>query len=405
MPINETITFKRLKQPELTESFNKSRSLLLLGPRQTGKTTLLKEVMESKDGASVLTYHFQLPSTRQRIEADPEVLIREVEAVTQASKNKRHSVRVWIDEIQLVPAVMDVLQFLIDQKKIILAASGSSVRKLRRMGTNWLPGRIQLMHLSPLTWEEAQEGRPRLELDDMLLFGGLPGVLSLKTAQDRSEALHSYEQLYLEEEIRREAASRDLPRFARFLKLAALESGTSPNFSKIGTQVELSHTAIRSHYEILEDSLIVHRLEAFGTSRDQTLRSPRYYFFDLGVRNAAAGIGHSPGILTLQRGVLFEHWVVLEAIARLQDRARFCYWRTKQGDEVDLIIEKDGKRVAIEIKATERPNEKDFAGLASFKKKHDCNEAWVVCRAPRAQRFGPFTAVPFQELGIRLRAI
>ena len=166
--------------------------------------------------------------------------------------------------------------------------------------------------------------------------------------------------------------------------------------------MQLSHTSIRSYYQILEDTLVAHRLDAFGMSRDQVLRAPRYFFFDMGVRNAAAGVGHSRGILTLQRGLLFEHWVILEAITRLQGRAHFFYWRTKQGDEVDLMIEKNGKRFAIEVKATENPSWEDFAGLAKFKKKHTIQEGWLICRTQRPQAFGQFTAIPWQELGTRL---
>lgn len=104
------------------------------------------------------------------------------------------------------------------------------------------------------------------------------------------------------EEIRVEAAVRRLPPFTRFLQLAALESGSSPNASKLANDIGVSHTTIREYYQILEDSLIVHRLGSFGKSRSAILRKSKYYFFDLGVRHAAAGIGHDKGLLILQQG-------------------------------------------------------------------------------------------------------
>lgn len=110
-------------------------------------------------------------------------------------------------------------------------------------------------------------------------------------------------------------------------------------------------------------------------------------------------MGHSSGILVLQQGLLFENWVILEVIARLKDRAKFYYWRTKKGDEVDLIVEKEGRRTLIEVKTTEHPSTEDFEGLVLFKKKYGCDAGWVVCQVSRPQRFGDFTAIPWSELG------
>lgn len=405
MAESESRAFNRISAGTIRNKLEQNQSVLILGPRQTGKTTLLNQIFADTSWQSVgpppLKYQFQLPSTRHRMEADPETLIREVEAHAKG----QYPVKVWIDEIQLVPAVMDVLQVLIDDNKITLAATGSSARKLRKIGANWLPGRLILMHFSPLTWDESQTAPGITELDEMLLYGGLPGVMNLKSAQDKADLLASYEQLYLEEEIRMESVVRSIPRFAKFLRLAALESGTAPNLSKIGQKVELSHTTIHTYYQILEDSLIAHRIDAFGATREKVLRSPRHFFFDLGVRNATAGLGHSTGILTLQRGTLFENWVTLEVLARLRDRAKIFYWRSEKKEEVDLVIEKNGTRTLIEIKATEHPNRDDFTGLVKFKQKYDCNQGWVVCRAPRPQQFGGFTAVPWQELSALLSGL
>lgn len=382
--------FTRTKTLELLDTLEKGRSVLLFGPRQTGKTTLIEDVFARFPANRCLRYYFQLPSTRERIEADPEVIRREVEAMRLSEP-----VYLLIDEIQKIPKVMDVLQFLIDKKKIILAATGSSARKMKTMGTNWLPGRVRLDHLYPLTWKET--GFPENRLDQILLYGALPGVLSEQDAAEREKTLASYAHLYLEEEIRAEALVRNVPRFTKFLRLAALESGTAPNLSKIGQHVELSHTTIKEYFQILEDTLIVHRVDAFGSKRDAVLRTSRYYFFDLGVRNAAANIGHSPGILTLQMGTLFEHFIILEAIARFRDSAVISYWRTKQGSEVDLVIDQKGKLLPVEIKATERPSEDDFAGLTAFLKRYQCKQGYLVCRIPRPQKFGSCLAVPWHE--------
>lgn len=293
---------------------------------------------------------------------------------------------------------MDVLQFLIDKKKIVLAASGSSARKMRTLGTNWLPGRVDLEWLDPLTWAESGLLQNPEMLNSTLLFGALPGIIQ---SEEKSDRLNQYTQLYLEEEIRQEAQIRNLPKFAKFLQLAALESGTAPNFSKIANQVGVTHVTISQYYQILEDSLIVHRLNAFGNSRDQIIRSPRFYFFDLGVRNSAAQLGHSLGILTLQKGTLFEQFVVLEMIARYRKSFRFHYWRTKQGHEVDLVMSQknvpDHTPVAIEIKTTQKPHSSDFEGLSKFQEKYPKAKTYLICQCEKPQNFEGHLALNWSE--------
>lgn len=386
------MTFKRLKLAELKKKIEQNQSFILFGPRQTGKSTLLEELFSLFPQERQLRYYFQLPSQRGRIEEDPEIILREV-----AAKRLGEPLYLLIDEIQKIPKVMDVLQFLIDKKKVVLAACGSSARKLKTLGTNWLPGRVHLEHLYPLTWEECGLLDREKTMEEMLLFGALPGILSKSNLEDREIDLVSYTHLYLEEEIRLEAIVRNLPRFTKFLRLAALESGSSPNHSKIGARIGVSHTTIREYFQILEDTLITHRLDVFGSSRNQILRPPKYYFFDLGVRNAAAGIGHAQGLLPLQIGILFEHFVILEMIANFQADVKFFYWRTKQGDEVDLVIEKGRQRIALEIKATDKPKLEDFKGLNAFAKKYDCRETALICQIPRLQKFRPHLAIPWSE--------
>lgn len=391
----ESRTFKRFKKAELTTLLRQKQSFILFGPRQTGKSTLLEEIFAELPPKKVLRYYFLLPSERGRIEADPEIIMREAAALGLAEP-----VFVFIDEIQKIPRVMDILQFLIDKKKIVLAATGSSARKMKSLGTNWLPGRVHVEYFYPLTWAECQLGNLRERMEAVLRFGSLPGILAKNDPAVREQNLLDYTSLYLEEEIRQEALTRNVPRFSKFLRLAALESGTAPNFSKIGGLVGLTHPTIREYFQILEDTLVAHRLEPFGFKRDAILRSARYYFFDIGVRNTAADIGCSKGILALQLGPLFEHFVILEVFAHLKHRAntRLYYWRTKYGAEVDLVIKKDNRLVAVEIKATVNPDSKDLTSLEEFCRRYRCEEAYLVCQIPRAQKSGKILLLPWLEL-------
>jgi len=385
--------FKRELAQKLEKELRAGRSLLLFGPRQTGKTTLIREVCAHFSNR--LEYSLELPSVRAQLENDPEMLCREVEAM---GGNDRPLV--FVDEIQKVPSLMDVFQYMLDRKKMVLIVTGSSARKMRQQHTNWLPGRIRVEHLYPLTWGEmgliTKEGAVPHLFQEYLLYGGLPGIVT-QDVSHRVEDLRSYSLLYLEEEIRKEAVLKRLPPFSNFLRLAAFESGSSPNASKLASEVGVSHTTIHEYYQILEDSLIIYRLGAFGRSRSAILRKPKYYFFDLGVRNAASGIGHDKGLLTLQMGVLFEHFVILEILAH-KGQTQLSYWRTKMGKDVDLIIEEGERITALEIKATAKPNDSDFSGLAAFQESEKCDRAFLVCQVKQAQKFKYGVALPWWQL-------
>lgn len=389
----EDKTFIRKDEATLFQSLRHKNSFLLLGPRQTGKSTLIESLFNQIPPTDQLKYYFQLPRTREVFEEDPETLLREIEAL-----HSKDPVFVFIDEIQKIPKILDVLQFLIDKKKIILAACGSSARQMRKFKANWLPGRIRLHHLFPLTHSEIIQSQVKTNLEELLIFGGLPGILREKNIDERKESLNSYTHLYLEEEIRAEAVTRNLPRFTKFLRTAALESGTSPNFSKMAQQVGTSHTTIKEYYQILIDTLIVHELKAFGTKRDNVLKSSRYYFFDIGVRNAAAQLPLEKGLLKLQIGPLFEHFIYLELLAHFYKTFNFSYYRTKSGAEVDLIIDTGKKRIALEIKATKKPSLKDFKGLHYFSEKQKCDETILVCQVGNRQKFNNHLALSWKDI-------
>ncbi|MEA3307792.1 MAG: ATP-binding protein [Elusimicrobiota bacterium] len=390
------MTFKRELFHKLKKDLFKGRSTLLLGPRQTGKTTLIKELCENFPIR--LEYDLRLPSLKLKLENDPETIIREVRALKSSSKPL-----VFIDEIQKVPNVMDVLQYLLDNKMIVLIATGSSVIKLRRGTTNWLPCRIKLEYLYPLTWQEIElidNSKEDGLFKEHLLFGGLPGIMAEKNLKNRKEDLLAYTSLYLEEEIRQEALVRRLPTFSKFLKLAALESGSSPNLSKMANEVGVSHTSIREYYQILEDSLIVNRIDSFGKSRSQILKKSRFYFFDLGVRNSVAEVSHGKAVLTLQSGLLFEHNIVLELIAKNCGHYKLSYWRTKQGNEVDIILEYKEKVIALEIKNTAKPQHEDFKGLKAFSEAVDCSKRYLICNIDRPQKYPHGMALPWHQLDL-----
>lgn len=400
----------------LTEPVNKAvsegKSFLLIGPRQVGKTTILQSALHGSQRS--LTYFLQDPAVKIELERDPDKLVREAKAI-------HGHVTVFVDEAQKIPALFDAAQVLIDEKKASFFFTGSSARKLRRRGINLLPGRIRLLTLDPLLWGELgllEEGyesfipelglkninETALTVEDTLIYGNLPGILSA-SAEDAVDLLQAYARLYIEEEIRAEALSRAIGPFSRFLELAALESGTAPNTTKLSKETGVSVPTIKQYYSILEDTLIVERVDAFvKNARKRVLSSSRYYFFDTGVRNALARLPLVPELLNLQKGALFEHAVILEVIRRiraLKTNHKVYYWRTSAGAEVDCVIESHDELIPIEIKSGSNVSPSDLTGLKSFISDYGdkVRRAFVVTMGRRPEKIDDrITILPWQCL-------
>ena len=187
---------------------------------------------------------------------------------------------------------------------------------------------------------------PRADIETMLLRGNLPGV-ALENAESAERTLDGYVELYLEEEIRREALVRDLGAFQQFLELAAMESGQIVNLSSLSRESGVALPTLRGYYQVLEDTFVGYRIPAFGQGgRKRVLTTPRFLFFDLGVRNAAARLGFSPAVLKTQSGLLFENWVGLELYHRCLHAGRthrLTFWRTAHGAEVDYVLDDRGQ--------------------------------------------------------------
>lgn len=383
---------KRAIEPDVRAALASGKSILLLGPRQTGKTTLLEKL------GGDLTISLVQPDTRLQHEKDRGLLRRTVEELHDASRGKRPLV--FLDEVQKVPALMDAVQDLIDRKIARFVLTGSSARKLRR-GTeiNLLPGRVLLFRMDPFSIAEA----PEVSLENHLLFGTLPGILPLRTAAEREAALSSYVTAYLEEEVRAEAIVRNLGAFARFLELSAAESGMVVNFRKLSQEIGVAHTTIGAYFGILEDCLIVERIEPLTRSktRRKLTKSHKYLFFDPGVRRVVAREGDRPP--REQWGALFEQAVGLELLRLVRRRTpslHVRFWRDPDGPEVDWVLESGEGLIPVEVKWTDLPTERDAQSLRVFLREYpQARQSYVVCRTTRRQKLAErVTAIPWREL-------
>ena len=331
------------------------KSVLLLGPRQVGKTTLCRllsplKTIDLADEAELLRYSKEPVRLRQEIGTLKETGL------------------LVIDEIQRAPSLLNMVQVILDQPgnpfRFIL--TGSSARKLRRGGANLLPGRVVLEHLDPLTCFELPGP---VDLPRALQLGMLPGIYLGDSESAR--ILETYAEVYLREEIRAEALTKNLGGYARFLDMAAISSGQWLNYSKLSSDSEVPKETIRRFVSILEDTLLAFRIPSFRTRARVSRRvshRDRFILFDVGVRNALLSL-HDRPLTADQFGAAFEQWLVLQTIylnRALRKNWRISSYRTEAGAEVDLVIERADDIVGLEIKASRNVGRSDARGLFSL---------------------------------------
>ena len=268
----------RCVKSKIERGLERGKSILLLGPTQTGKTTLIKTLPHDR------YLNFMDNELRRHYEHSPSSLLGEIKTL---ALSLRKQPRVIVDEVQRCPDLMNSLQLLIDEKIAQFIITGSSARKLRRhTEINLLPGRVISLTLAPLIPSEL----PHItSIEEQLNYGTLPGIILLKNNEDKNTDLMSYANIYLEEEVRAESLVRDLGHFSRFLQLSASESGEITNFNRLSEEVGISHTTIKEYYQILEDCMIAIRVDPWIQGiRKRLIKSSRYFYFDLGVRRACA---------------------------------------------------------------------------------------------------------------------
>jgi uncharacterized protein len=406
-------------QPLLVKQLAKPFVHIVFGARQTGKTTLLTELLPRP----AIHYNLADPEERTRHLANPGLFRQECEAIPASGKPQV----VFVDEAQSVPAIFDAVQVLYDRDKtrwrFILC--GSSARKLRKAGANLLPGRCMLHRLFPLILAERPAppshdasslppliplasdvvppaSFPAADIEERLAFGELPGI-ALLGDDDRRTVLKSFVAVHLEEEVRREALVKDWGAFVNFLRLAAHESGQITNFSAIAREAGVSLPTVKAHYQLLEDMFIGFPVPAYSRSpRKNLLSTPRFLFFDLGIRHAAAGLVPDRNVVRTDPGRFFEQWIGIEIWKRLQYRGegRLHHFRTKDGAEVDFVVELGERVVPIEVKWTDRPCVQDATHLVAFLRDHPrAKIGYVVCRCPRPMKLtDTITALPWRLL-------
>jgi len=360
-----TTMYKRTLDHQLPEN-----SFFLFGPRQVGKSTLLKN--EKAD----LTIDLLDPELQLAYNKNPNLLKQQIEELKNPST-------IFIDEVQRVPKILDVIHSLMEQKpelKFILC--GSSARKLRHGAANLLGGRALYRTMHPLTFEELSE---TFNLEWILGYGSLPKIystLNQKKPKEAEDLLRAYVITYLKEEIKAEALVRNLQGFQNFLDVSASQYAEQINFSGISRDCQIALSTVREYYSILEDTLLGTLLYPYLRSqRKRMSHRPKFYFFDNGVTRALLGtLKDKPN--RIEQGRLYEQWFIQEVIRHseyYQKDWKLSFWRTSHGAEVDLLISRGTEILyAIECKISENLSSNDLSGLRSFHENHPKVPCFIV---------------------------
>jgi predicted AAA+ superfamily ATPase len=355
--------------------FLKKKSHFLFGPRQTGKTFLIRHDLED-----ILSYDLLDSSVFATLSRNPGRIGEELGPRARM---------IVIDEIQRLPDLLFEVHRLIEERGIRFLLTGSSPRKLRRGGVNLLGGRARTKYLHPLCWRELGD---RYDLAQAVRRGLLP---SIYFSDDPAADLQAYTGSYLQQEIVAEGATRNIQAFSRFLRIASLANGTVVNFTNIANDAQVPRTTVYEYFEILKDTLLLHELPAWqkSTSR-KPLVSSKYYFFDVGVVGALRGSEFRVG--TTEFGVAFETLLMHEfaCYRDYQDGDPVSFWRSQSGYEVDFIL---GNHTAIEAKAKRNVGDADLRSLRALAEEKGLKRYLCVSLDPRPRTMGNITVLPFAQ--------
>jgi len=348
-----------------------SETFFLWGPRQTGKTTLLRETYPDALWIDLLK-----SEEYRRYLQNPELIREELASASSVRQ-------VVVDEVQKVPQLLDEAHWLLENRGIHFALCGSSARKVKRGAANLLGGRASRYELHGLT--AAELGRD-FDLDRALNHGYLPRIY----LSDRPQRLlEAYVADYLKEEVAAEALVRNLPVFSQFLNIAALSDAELVNFSTIARDCGVSSHTIKGYFTILEDTLLGRWVPGYAKRpKRRVVGAPKFYFADVGVVNHLARRGTSLSRGSELYGKAFENWVFHELAAdnAYHERfARLSYWRLASGVEVDFVA--NDMELAIEAKATAKVTADHLRGLRNLIQDHPrVRRRVVVCLEAKARQ-------------------
>ena len=342
------------------------KSLFLFGPRQTGKSSYIKNQLAEPR----LSWTLLDSELYRDLSVRPSLLKN-----TLRAKGINEGV-VVLDEIQRLPDLLNEVHILIEETDIHFLLTGSSARKLKKKGVNLLGGRAARLNFHSLVWPEIKD--LDISIDRIFRSGLLPAAFS---GDDYESFLSDYVGLYVREEIEAEREVRNLPPFWEFLRIAATESGEIINYENVARDVGISGVCVREWYRILVDTLIGSEVPPY---RKTKIRKPnassKFYLFDVGVARKLQRLSAiEEG--TAEFGRYLENYIAMEIRSYLDysglDKKGLSYWHAQSGQEVDFIIK---EKIAVDVKAAKRVSARDLKGLKALMEEGLMEKYILVCR-------------------------
>jgi len=361
----------------------KKQSAFLWGARKTGKSTYLKQRFPQSFIYDFLKTDLFFEFSKRPSLLREQLLVKDEQILSHP---------VILDEVQKIPKILDEVHWLIENKNFQFILCGSSARKLKRGQANLLGGRAWRFHLFPFI---------TLEIQNFNLLRALnQGLIPVHYLQDHhyQKSLRAYVQDYLKEEVFQEGLIRNLPAFSRFFDAMGYSHGEQTNYSNIARECGIDSKTVREYYQILVDTLLGTMVPPYKKrqSRQVISKSSKFYLFDVGI---ASMITHRQ--ITEERGVdfgrAFEHFIFMEMIAHRSYKELdydIHFWRTKSGMEVDFILGEG--EVAIEVKGSNRIDNRDLSGLKIFVEDNKPKRAILVCNEKEERLVGNIHIMPWR---------
>lgn len=379
--------FRRLIAKELKDSAKKYPVVTLIGPRQSGKTTLVRIAFPKKPYVNL-----EAPDTREMAEVDPRGFLQ------------LFPKGAILDEIQRVPSLLSYIQVMVDETatKGLFILTGSHQLQLHAAISQSLAGRTSILTLLPLSLVELEIAKIDQTLDETLLYGGYPRIFHDKL--DPTKAYRNYFQTYIERDVRQLINVRDLLQFQKFIRLCAGRIGQLLNLESLGNEVGLTSHTVKHWISLLEASYVLFRLppyfENFGK---RLIKSNKLYFTDVGLASYLLGIENVNQMKRDPlRGNLFENLMVIELLkGRLNQGLEpgLYFFRDAHGNEVDLIYQKANELIGIEVKSSMTFTSEFLKNLRFFQKvagkRNQSN--FIIYTGEREQEIEGFSLINYKR--------
>ena len=331
------------------------RSVAVVGPRQSGKTTLCKKIFPNKPYLSL-----ENPDTHEYIHTDPRGFL---------AQYKNGAI---LDEIQRAPKLFSYLQEVLDEtkKKGLFILTGSNNFLLQENITQTLSGRIAYLQLLPLSCQELKDSKKlRPDYPIHIFQGGYPEVIAKRL--NASDWYTGYASTYIERDVRQLKNIGNLSQFTKLLRLCAGRTGQLLNLTSLSNDCGIDQKTVAAWLSVLQSSYIIYLLKPYhGNFNKRIMKSPKLYFYDTGVACSLLGITNAKQIEThALKGALFENLIISELLKKRFNGGttdNLFYWRDKTGNEVDVLLDEAGKLTAIELKAGKTISSDFFKGLEYF---------------------------------------